>query len=115
MRVIIAGSRNVTDYQTVVDAIGESGFPIALVLSGSAYGVDQLGERWAKENGKVLVAYPAQWSDYGKRAGPIRNQIMAQNADALIAIWDGKSSGTSHMIWTAERLGLKVYVKKVEV
>ncbi len=38
---------------------------------------------------------------------------MALKADALIAIWDGKSSGTEHMINIAKDYGLKVFVKEV--
>jgi hypothetical protein len=36
---------------------------------------------------------------------------MAKYADALIAVWDGKSRGTKNMIDEAKKLGLKVYVK----
>jgi hypothetical protein len=35
---------------------------------------------------------------------------MAYYADALIAVWDGKSPGTKHMIKIATELGLKVYI-----
>ena len=39
---------------------------------------------------------------------------MAENADALLAIWDGESRGTKHMIDTAREKGLEVYVYMVE-
>lgn len=55
----------------------------------------------------------AHWHLYGKRAGPIRNEQMAQNAQALVAVWDGKSAGTKHMIECAKANGLRVYVKTV--
>jgi hypothetical protein len=35
---------------------------------------------------------------------------MARYADALIAVWDGKSKGTFHMMVEAKRRGLKVFV-----
>ena len=50
---------------------------------------------------------------YGKRAGVRRNEEMADMADALIAIWDGSSPGTKHMIEVARRRGLKIYVHNV--
>lgn len=34
---------------------------------------------------------------------------MGKYADALIAIWDGQSRGTLHMINVAKERGLKVY------
>ena len=35
---------------------------------------------------------------------------MAEHADALIAFWDGRSSGTKHMIDIAKRKGLQVTI-----
>ncbi len=58
--------------------------------------------------------YPAAWDTYGLKAGYIRNEEMADNADALIAIWDGKSRGTKHMIDIATRKGLRVYIHEVK-
>jgi hypothetical protein len=37
---------------------------------------------------------------------------MAENADALVAYWDGKSPGTKHMIATAMNKGLLVRIKR---
>jgi len=113
MRVIIAGSREVKSYDVVEEAIKESGFAISQVVSGMASGVDALGVLWAKENDVLLAEYPADWKRYGRAAGMIRNKQMSENADALVAIWDGKSHGTQNMIGTAKAQGLMVYVKQV--
>lgn len=110
MRVIIAGSRSINSYSTLLTAIELSGFKIHTVLSGNANGVDKLGERYAKTNCKILQKFPAEWRVHGKGAGFIRNKEMAQNADALIAVWDGLSAGTKNMIDIATTMGLKVHV-----
>lgn len=110
MRTIIAGSRGITDYQAVCDAVIESGFDITVAVSGTARGVDQLGERWARGHGVPVDRFPAQWDRDGKSAGYKRNVVMAILSDALIALWDGKSRGTKHMIDEAKRRGLRVYV-----
>lgn len=110
MKVIIAGSRAVTNYDTVRQAIAQSRFPVTRVISGAARGVDQLGARWAKDHALPLLRMPAQWDTYGRSAGSRRNDAMAGVADALIAIWDGRSPGTRHMIETARRRGLRVFV-----
>ncbi len=60
------------------------------------------------QKGYTIDYYPAQWKLYGKRAGYLRNEQMAQNADALAAFW----SGTKNMIELAKRYGLKVRVKR---
>lgn len=113
MKTIIAGGRTIHDYQLVLDAIEEANLDITTVVSGGAKGVDALGEQYAEEMNIPLQIFYAKWDEHGRSAGPIRNIKMAENADALIAIWDGKSRGTKHMIETARKRNLVVYVKMV--
>ena len=109
MKTIIAGSRSITDYNLLLEAYSECDFEITEVVSGGARGVDKLGERLAQEFNLPLKVFLADWSK-GKQAGFTRNVQMAEYAEALIAIWDGQSRGTAHMINVARSLGLKVYV-----
>lgn len=109
MKVIIAGSRTITDYDVVVDAILHSGFKITEVVSGCAQGVDSLGERYAKQNHIRITQFPADWSRYGGAAGMIRNGQMADYAEALIAVHTGTSRGTLNMIKEAQTRGLHIY------
>jgi hypothetical protein len=110
MKTIIAGSRGIDDLTIVNDAVQCSGFTITEVVSGTARGVDRLGEEWANINEKPIKRFPAKWDTHGKSAGVIRNVEMARYAEALIAIWDGESRGTKHMIDVARQKGLQVYV-----
>lgn len=114
MKVIIAGSRDYHNYETVCQAIANSNFPIDVILSGGASGVDELGAKYALENDIPLETYPALWHEHGKAAGPIRNRKMAENADALIAIWDGQSKGTKNMIETAMHYNLVIHVLRLD-
>ena len=109
MKVIIAGSRQINDYQVVVDAINDASFAITQVVCGMARGVDKLGERWAIENNIPVKRFPANWAKYGRSAGFRRNEQMVEYADALIAIWDGYSRGTAHTINLARRRELMVW------
>jgi len=113
MRVIIAGSRGINNYAQLCGAARRSGFTISRIIAGMAAGVDTLAIRYARENGLPLDPFPAQWDKWGRSAGYKRNVQMAHNADALIAIWDGKSPGTSHMIEVAKAHGLRVFVVTV--
>lgn len=114
MKTIIAGSRTIASYEVVQKAVllaQGAGLEITEVVSGKARGIDTLGEEWAKANNIPVAEFPvraADWKRYGKRAGYLRNQQMGEYADALIAIWDGKSRGTVHMIDIADSLGLVV-------
>jgi hypothetical protein len=116
MKTVIAGSRTIKD-QTIVDkVVKSSGFKVSEVICGCAPGVDTLGEIWAKENNISLAYYPADWNTYGKAAGHIRNGQMADNADAVIVIWDGESPGSRNMIKQAKKRNLLLfeYVYKEE-
>lgn len=115
MKTIIAGSRTINNYNIVKSAIekvvnSDDGWTITEIVSGGAKGIDSLGERWAKNNDIPIKRFVADWEQYGKAAGPIRNTLMAKYSDCLIAIWDGKSRGTSHMITEAQSLDLRVVV-----
>lgn len=110
MRTIIAGSRGIVDMSVLRHCIDHLRHPITVVISGAAIGVDSLAIDYAKEHELPLEMYPAEWKRFGNRAGFIRNELMASKAEALVAIWDGKSRGTRHMITVAKMLGLTVTV-----
>lgn len=63
---------------------------------------------------KKMKVFPADWNKYGKKAGPIRNKKMANYAEALLAIWDGKSCGTKNMIQQAKENNLRIYVHRID-
>lgn len=110
MRTIIAGSRSVRGYGLVERCVDDCFFVPTTVLSGCASGVDRLGERWAAKNNVPVEWYAADWINEGKSAGYRRNLRMADNAEMLIAVWDGSSPGTKHMIDIATSKGLLVWV-----
>jgi len=111
MKVIIAGSRDFTDYLKLSQACDNllKNQKTIEIVSGKARGADSLGEKYAKERGYKIIEFPPDWSK-GKGAGYQRNVEMAQYADALIAFWDGKSKGTNHMINIAKNKGLKIRI-----
>lgn len=114
MKTIIAGSRCINDPNLVHLAMGEfqslHGKPIEIV-SGGALGIDSLAVGWARLNGIPEKVFKADWFR-GRQAGFERNVRMAEYADSLVAIWDGRSLGTRHMIETMEKLGKIVLVRK---
>jgi len=114
-RVIIAGTRTFTDYTLLQRECNhllseKQRTHNIVVVSGTARGADTLGERYARERGFQLRRFPADWDKDGKKAGMLRNYRMADNADALIAFWDGTSRGTANMIDIARKKNLPVRV-----
>ena len=114
-KIIIAGGRDFMDYNLLKEKtdkiLQEKKVTHKIVIiSGCARGADTLGLRYASENAFDVEEYPANWDKYGKKAGYMRNVEMAENADALIAFWDGKSKGTKHMIDIATERNLPTRV-----
>jgi hypothetical protein len=75
-----------------------------------------MGEDWARNKGVPIKRMPAVWypdgptGGFDRAAGFHRNTRMAQYADALLAIWDGRSHGTEHMIRAMNGIGKPVVV-----
>lgn len=113
-KVIIAGSRSFNDYTLLRDTCDElmatKANDVITVISGGSKGADALAERYAKEKGYPLEVFAAEWDRYGRSAGPLRNEKMACAADALIAFWDGISSGTHDMIIRARSKKLEAII-----
>lgn len=110
MRVIVAGSREGFVARNVFEAIEHSGFVITEIVSGGARGVDRDGEYYAKLNSIPIRQFIPDWDGKGKSAGILRNIEMANYGDALVAVWDGKSKGTKHMIEIMKNQGKPVYI-----
>jgi hypothetical protein len=113
LKVIIAGSRTIIDLMAVVRAVNESGYRPTKVVSGKApKGVDSLGEFVAGFLDVPVIPFPAKWDLYGRKvAGFIRNEEMADYADSLVAVWDGNSRGTKHMIECMMKRGKPYHVR----
>ena len=106
MKVIIAGSRHMpfSMFHLIDEAVKKSNFQVTEVVCGLARGADMFGGKWAVEHSIPVKTFPADWDTHGKAAGPIRNQQMAEYADALIVfIWDG-SRGSKDMLMRMERM-----------
>lgn len=114
-RVIIAGSRDFDDYSVLVLKMDYfvQNLDNVTVISGCCSGADKLGERWAASRDFDIVRFPAKWKEYGRAAGPIRNEEMAKSATHLVVFWDGKSKGTKSMIEFGRKYGLKTRVVMV--
>lgn len=110
MLVLICGSRdweNKDIIQSALDELGEGD----VVIAGGARGADRLGEQLAKAQGLQVRVFPADWDQYGKSAGAIRNiQMLDQEPNQIWAFWDGKSPGTAHTIREAKKRNFLVRI-----
>jgi hypothetical protein len=124
VKVIIAGSRTLSNINLVSQAVVRAGnywmsedqenwqkYMFTEVVSGGAQGVDFLAELYAKKKSLPFKEFKADWEQFGKKAGFLRNSEMADYADGLVAVWDGHSKGTFHMIAEMVKRNKLVYVQ----
>ena len=122
MKVIVAGGRGFKGYhllkETLDDFQQECGI-ITEVVSGTANGVDKLGEKYANENNIPIKRFVPDWEGLGKKAGFVRNRQMGdyakEHGGMLVAFWDKQSKGTKGMIDYATKIGLKSVVVYYDV
>jgi deoxycytidine triphosphate deaminase len=103
MIVVISGSRDFTDldyFSTEMDGflLDLNSQEKVLMVSGGARGTDTLAKDYAEKNGIEFKEFLADWDTHGKKAGILRNLEMLEVADQVVAFWNGKSPGTTHMI-----------------
>jgi len=123
MKIAVVGSRefknknfiykiidNYFDRQLLYGDISDT----EILISGGARGVDSIAEEYWKMNGGKTIIFKPEWDKYGKRAGFLRNQLIVNEAERLIAFWDGKSKGTKHSIDLAIAKGIPVdiYIRR---
>jgi len=108
MKIAVVGSRKFNDYDFLKEKLNE--YQIDVIVSGGAMGADLLAERYARENQIETLIFPAEWDIHGRSAGPIRNKLIVENCDYLIAFWNGKSRGTKFSIDYAAALGKKAVI-----
>lgn len=114
-KIVVAGSREITSYSKVEDAIlSESPYDSSPkqwdceIISGGANGVDSLAIRFARNYNLPYREFDPKrpeetetefsFNQYLNQSFILRNEEMAEESDLLIAIWDGQSNGTRNMI-----------------
>lgn len=117
MRVLVCGSRDFDDAEMIFMVLdGQHRLqPIACIIEGEAPGADTIARVWAEDVGIEVARFPADWKQYGKAAGPIRNKQMLVEGkpDLVLAFPKGplsESKGTKNMVGQAEAAGVRVVV-----
>ncbi len=109
MKVLICGSRGFDDSALIRNVL--SPLNATLVIHGGARGADQAGGFVAEQLGIDQVAYPANWTKYGRSAGFRRNEQMLDEAkpDLVLAFYAGtRTPGTAHTVAEAKKRGIEV-------
>lgn len=115
MKLLVSGGRDFHDVEYIVSKLTElhSICPISKVVAGGARGVDTIAVHWAELMDIPFIIYEAQWSTYGRRAGPLRNiEMLEKETPDLVVAFPG-GVGTQHMADYARnaRVDVLQYIK----
>lgn len=116
IKILITGSRNHPHCDKVKEALKDLCTEFKgpfIFIHGACFGfnsVDMIAHQFAMDNNIEVIWKQAEWTTYGKAAGPIRNAEMAKMADICWAFPYGKSPGTRGCIKIAESNKLIVRV-----
>lgn len=102
MKFAVIGSRDFTNYDKLKSVLSQ--YEIGEIVSGGARGADSMAARYAREHNIKLTEFIPDWS-IGKHAGHVRNQLIIDSADVIIAFWDNHSPGTKDSIRKAKKAG----------
>lgn len=109
MKVAIIGSRTIT-IKNIEDYIPKN---TTEIISGGAKGVDSCARLFAESNNIIYTEFLPDYKKYGRAAPIVRNRLIVDSADIIIAFWDGTSKGTKSVIDYCNKAGKKVQIYNV--
>jgi hypothetical protein len=109
VRVLVCGSRSWTDEAAICHRL--TSLPSdTYLIHGGADGADSIAATAAALLGVPQLVCIPDYETHGKRAPHVRNDAMLDEADLVIAFWDGESRGTKSVIGKARQLGIPIEV-----
>ena len=106
MRVAVIGSRglSVSDLENYLPENTTE------IISGGAKGIDTSAKNFAIAHSIKLTEFLPEYEKYGRSAPLKRNVTIIENADLVLAFWDGKSRGTKFVIDNCHKRNIPVIV-----
>ena len=80
------------------------------IVSGGAKGADTYAREFAQKHNLQLIEFLPDYEKYGRGAPLVRNKLIVEECDCLIAFWDGKSRGTKFTIDFAKQQGKPIKI-----
>lgn len=111
MKVAVVGSRELK-----INDLGRY-LPndVTEIISGGAKGIDTCAREYALSHGIKLTEFLPEYEKYGRSAPLKRNITIIENADLVLAFWNGTSHGTKFVIDNCRKrnIPVKVYIPSV--
>lgn len=124
MKILVSGSRKWVEQAPIERELRR--FPRGTILvHGGARGADNIAGYVGERLGFIVRVYPADWDQYGKRAGPLRNVLMLERehpdkdgvyVDHWLAFHEDPSlgKGTRNMLWLVEKATPAITIERFQ-
>lgn len=107
----VVGSREFKQWPLLKETIDKYISEEDEIISGGASGADSMAQRYAKESGHdIQIKYP-KYARYGKPATFIRNKVIAEQSDLVLAFYQKgryQLGGTANTAEWARKLGIEL-------
>lgn len=91
MRLAVIGSRTFTNYTQMTKCLSSKN-EVDAIITGDASGADELAQKYALDHNLSVETYPND------------KLAIVNRCDAVIAFWDGRSTGTQDMLNLAKKM-----------
>lgn len=114
--VLVCGGRDFNDNELVRRTLAHLlNYDDVEIIQGGARGADRLGKMFAEDHSLRGKTFEADWDQYGRRAGPIRNHEMLnylltrrEQGDKVCVIAFPGGKGTDFMSEIADKAGIPI-------
>ena len=113
MKIAVIGSRDIVpNIEKIIRDIQKITAEKPIIISGGAKGTDQQAKKAAQQMRWEYIEYRPNYELYNKKSAPIiRNKMIIDEAEYIIAYWNGESKGTAQAIEYAKKKGKKWIIK----
>lgn len=108
MRVLVTGGRDYANMPRVFEWLDKIA-PTTVMHGGCPRGADAFAHRWCLAHKDVQeLIFPADWTEHGLAAGPIRNQRMIDYGKPEMVLKFQGGRGTADCVRRAKKAGLRI-------
>ena len=109
MKIAVIGSKEFSNYN-LLKSILDKEKEIEQIISGGAEGADTLAQKYAHENNIKFLEFAPNYEENGNEAKHIRDRLIVENCDKVIAFYDEKCEGTKYTMDHARQMHKPIYV-----
>ncbi|MCK4653960.1 MAG: DUF2493 domain-containing protein [Candidatus Cloacimonetes bacterium] len=112
MKLAVIGSKEFTDYEKLVSILDKEK-DVSMIISGGALGTDTHAKQYSSQNKIKFLEFPPDYKKYGDKAKYIRDKLVVEHCDKIIAFWDGKCEGTKYTMDYGKKIGKPVKIIRI--